>query len=82
MSTCRDLENMIQALTLTIAVHEQEEAYFRRSFEISTCRESKLLLLEIADEMRSHISSLEEKKSRLVSQLAGIKQAGRSEGDR
>jgi hypothetical protein len=41
-----------------------------------------MLLLEIADEMRSHISSLEEKKSRLVSQLAGIKQAGRSEGDR
>jgi rubrerythrin len=81
MSRYEDLENMIQALTLTIAIHEREEAFFRRSAAVSTSREAKALLLEIADDMKGHVSTLEDRKNKLVHELAEMKR-GPDAGDR
>ncbi len=71
-----DLEAMIQALTMTIAIHEREEAFFRRSASISTSEEAKALFREIADEMKDHVSSLENRRNMLEHRLADLKTAG------
>jgi rubrerythrin len=76
MSKFGDLENMIQALTLTIAIHESEEAFFRRSAAISTSQEAKALFVEIAEDMKSHLSKLVSTKIKLESKLAELKRTG------
>jgi rubrerythrin len=73
MPRSEDIEIMIQALAMTIAVHEREEAFFRRSAAISTSEEAKALFEEIADDARNHVSSLSNRKNKLTDQLAVLK---------
>ena len=76
MASYQDLEIMIEALTMTIAIHEREEDFFRYSAAASTSQEVKTLFLEIAEEMNSHLTKLEEKKQNLVKELASLKKRG------
>jgi hypothetical protein len=76
MVTNKDIETMIQALTLTVAIHEREEAFFLRSAAVSTSEEAKTLFLEIASEMRIHAASLQNRKARLVERLAALDKTG------
>ncbi len=69
MARNKDLELMIEALTLTIVVHEREEAFFRRSAVSSSSQQVKSLFLEIADEMGGHIISLVSKRQNLTNDL-------------
>jgi rubrerythrin len=73
MSKHRDLEDMIEALTLTIVIHEREIAFFRRSAAISSSEEAKVLFQEIAEEMDSHVSSLADRKDKLMKRLADLR---------
>jgi rubrerythrin len=66
MSNIKDIEIMIQALTMTIAIHEREEAFFRRSAELSASADPRNLFLEIAEEMKEHVAKLMEKKNKLL----------------
>jgi rubrerythrin len=72
MATNKDIETMIQALTMTIAIHEREEAFFRRSAGFSTGEETKELFLEIAKEMNQHAATLQSRKTKLVDKLAAL----------
>jgi hypothetical protein len=72
----KDIEIMIQALTMTIAIHEREEAFFRRSADVSTSEEARELFLEIADEMNVHAMKLETRKIRLIDRLAALTRTG------
>lgn len=67
---------MIEALTLSSAIHEREEAFFRRSAAASTSHEVKTLFLEIAKEMNSHLANLEERKQKLVNEMINLQQTG------
>jgi len=73
MSRSEDIDIMIQALAMTIAIHEREEAFFRRSAVISTSEETKALFEEIADDMKGHLSGLDSRLNKLTNQLAALK---------
>jgi rubrerythrin len=70
MSRHEELEKMIEALTLTIAIHAREADFFRRSAAFSLSEDAKALFLEIAEEMNGHIANLESRKNKLANQLA------------
>jgi len=74
MSTYEDLETMIEALTMTIIIHEREEAFFRRSAALSTSKGATELFLEIANDMKTHILSLEDRKNKLVKELTALRE--------
>lgn len=73
MANYKDLEEMIGVLTTAIAIHEREEAFFRRSARASTSEQAKSLFSEIADELRSHVKLLEARKQKLTEELRNVK---------
>ncbi len=75
MGTSEDLNSMIEALTLTIAIHEREELFFRRSASVSSSQEVKTLFLEIADEMNHHLTSLKARRRKLADRLGSLRKA-------
>jgi hypothetical protein len=70
----KDLEIMMEAISMTIVIHEREEAFFRRSALSSTNQPVKSLFLEIADEMSGHIVSLTSKRQKLTNDLLKLQQ--------
>ncbi len=70
MAGNEDHEIMIEALIMAIAIQEKEEAFFRRSATVSKSGEARALFLEIADEMKRQVESLEKKKKKLEEELA------------
>ncbi len=69
----KDFEEMDCLLTTAIAIHEREEALFRRSAGASTSEQAKSLFIEITDELRSHIKLLEARRQKLAEELKNIK---------
>jgi hypothetical protein len=75
MASYKDLEMMVEALTMTIAIHEREESFFRRSAAASTSQPVKTLFLEIADEMNGHIIGLITRRQKITNELLNLQKA-------
>lgn len=78
MSEHKDLEEMIDIITLAIARQEPEEEFFRRSAEASTSEVARALFLEIAEDLARYCKSLETRRQRLLGALKDLKTEGRA----
>jgi YHS domain-containing protein/histone H3/H4 len=68
----REIEDMIEILTIAIIRQETEEQFFRRSAHASTSEVAKALFLEIADDLKRYCENLEMRKRKLVGALADL----------
>ncbi len=66
MAEFRDIEDMIEILSLAIARQETEEEFFRRSAEASTNEVAKALFMEIAEDLAAYRLGLEKRKKKLM----------------
>jgi rubrerythrin len=62
----KDMDDIIEALTLAVVRQETEEKFFRRSAEKSTTDDAKALFLEIARDFQRYRERLEVKKRGVV----------------
>ena len=62
----KDLDEIIEALTLSIVRQETEERFYRRSAEKTTTEEASALFLNIAEDLKQYRERLEEKKMEYV----------------
>ena len=62
----KELDAMVEVLTLAIARQEAEEHIFRRSAEKSTSETAKNLFEEIAEDLRRYRETLEGRKGNLL----------------
>ena len=68
----REIEDMIEILTIAIVRQETEEQFFRRSAHASTSEVAKALFLEIADDLKRYSESLETRRKKLMGALADL----------
>ena len=73
----REIEDMIEILTIAIVRQETEEQFFRRSAHASTSEVAKALFLEIADDLKRYSESLETRRKKLMGALADLVSSGR-----
>lgn len=73
MTERKDLETMIEIVSLAIVRQETEEAFFRRSGCSSTCGTACSLFTEIADEIASYVEYLKGKRDKLIIELNDLK---------
>ncbi len=73
MAERKDLETMIEVVSLAIVRQETEEAFFRRSAGSSTCGTACSLFTEIADEIAGYVLHLKGKREKLVIELNDLK---------
>lgn len=73
MSEYRDLEDMIDALTIAIGREEAEEQFFQRSAEASKHEVGKKMFLEIQGEFATLRKSLESRRERLLEALTDLR---------
>lgn len=66
----KDMDEIIEALTVSIVRQETEENFFRRSAEKTGAGEVRALFLNIADDLRNYRKRLEEKKAKYVAYKA------------
>lgn len=66
MAEFRDIDDMIEILSLAIARQETEEEFFRRSSQASTNEVAKGLFAEIADDFAAYRQGLEARKQKLL----------------
>jgi len=71
----KDLEDMIEILSVAIVGQETEEQFFRRSAEASSSAVAKALFLEIAEEFVGYRRNLEARKQKLEGALEDLKRA-------
>jgi YHS domain-containing protein len=68
----REIEDMIEILTIAIVRQETEEQFFLRSAHASTSEVAKALFLEIADDLKRYSESLETRRGKLMGALADL----------
>jgi rubrerythrin len=73
MSEYKDLEDMIDVLTLAIGREESEEQFFRRSAEASDHQAARAMFSEIAEELTNHRKNLESRRERLLEALKDLR---------
>ena len=73
MSDYKDLEDMVDVLTLAIGREESEEQFFSRSAESSKHEAAKTMFKEIADEFANHRKNLESRRERLLEALSDLR---------
>jgi hypothetical protein len=78
VSDHREIEDMIDILTMAIVRQETEEQFFRRSAQASTSPIAKPLLLEIANDLRTYSNSLGVRRQRLLDSLDELKRNERA----
>ena len=62
----KDLDEIIEALTLSVVRNETDEQFFRRSAEKTDAGEARALYLGIAGDLKRYRESLEKKKASFV----------------
>jgi rubrerythrin len=62
----KDLDEVVEALTLAIVRQETEERFFRRSAEKTNTEEARALFLSIAEGLKQYRERLEDKKIKYV----------------
>jgi hypothetical protein len=83
MPEYKDLETMLEIVSLAIVRQETEEHFFRRSANSSTNELARSLFTEIADDMADYRKSLEVRRDKLVTALNDLKKAkGKSHGEK
>jgi YHS domain-containing protein len=73
----REIEDMIEILTIAIVRQETEEQFFRRSAHASTSEVARALFLEIADDLKGYSENLEARRQKLVGALADLVKSDR-----
>jgi hypothetical protein len=73
MPEYKDLETMLEIVTLAVVRQETEENFFRRSAASSTDEVARRLFTEIADDMGNYRKSLEERRDKLETALQELK---------
>jgi YHS domain-containing protein len=68
----REIEDMIEILTVAIVRQEAEEQFFRRSAHASTSEIAKALFLEMADDLKRYSETLDMRKQKLLDALADL----------
>ena len=66
----KDLDEIIEALTLSIVRQGTEERFFRRSAAKTNTEEARDLFMNIADDLKQYKERLEEKKIEFVGRKA------------
>jgi rubrerythrin len=77
MAIHKDMQNMIEVLSISIVREETEEQFYRRSASASTSQVVKDLFLEIADEVKKHRQNLEQRREKLTGALEEKAKKGR-----
>ena len=72
MTTKKDLEAMIEAISVTIVREESEEQFYRRSASGSTSQAAKDLFIEIAEQVEKHRMNLEHRRDKLFKDLEDL----------
>jgi hypothetical protein len=72
MIKIKDLEIMIEAFDMTLAIHEREERFFKRSAHASSSQEVKDTFLEMAKEMHGHLVGFIDKRNKLKERLESL----------
>lgn len=76
MKEPRDLEDMMNILTLTIVRHKAEEEFFRRSAQTSNSLVAKVHFSEISRELSGLRKNLEARKRKLAEELSDTRAVG------
>ena len=74
MAKHRDIEDMIEILTIAAVRQETEEQFFRRSANASSNEVAKSLFSEIADDLNKYVKNLEERKNKLLDALKQLQE--------
>jgi rubrerythrin len=69
MAIHKDMQHMIEVLSISIVREETEEQFYRRSASRSNSQVVKDLFLEIAEEVKKHRQNLEQRRERLTGAL-------------
>jgi rubrerythrin len=75
MTEYKDIQDMIEVLSISIVREETEERFYRRSASASTSQVVRDLFLEIADEVEKHRQNLEQRRKRLLGALEDLQKA-------
>jgi rubrerythrin len=75
MTEHKDMQDMIEVLSLSIVREETEEQFYRRSASASTSNVVRALFLEIANEVAKHRQNLEQRRERLLDALEDLRKA-------
>lgn len=73
MNELKDMETMLEILSMAIVCLETEESFFRRSAQSSTSEVAKNLFSEIADDFTGYRKNLDERKSRILDAVDTLK---------
>lgn len=73
MAEVKDLERILEIISLAIVRQETEEAFFRRSAASSTSQDAKNLFTEIADDMARCRKNLDDRKDKLFQALSSTR---------
>ena len=71
----KDIQDMIEVLSISIVREEAEEQFYRRSASASTSKVARDLFLEIADEVEKHRQNLEQRQKRFLDALDDLQKA-------
>ncbi len=83
MPEYKDLETMLEIVSMAIVHQETEENFFRRSANSSTNELARSLFTEIADDMADYRKGLEVRRDKLVTALNDLKKAkGKRHGEK
>jgi rubrerythrin len=72
MAIHKDMQHMIEVLSISIVREETEEQFYRRSASRSNSQVVKDLFLEIAEEVKKHRQNLEQRRERLTGALDNL----------
>jgi rubrerythrin len=75
MAEYKDMQDMIEVLSISIVREETEEQFYQRSASASTSQIVKELFLEIAGDVAEHRQNLEQRRNRLLGALEDLKKA-------
>lgn len=76
MSKYKDLEEMLEIISIAIVRQGTEEEFFRRSAQASTSLVAKNLLSELADDFNEYIKKLEKRRENIQTSLNDLKKNG------
>lgn len=75
MTEHKDIQDMIEVLSISIVREEAEEQFYRCSASASTGQVVRDFFLEIADEVGKHRQNLEQRRERLLGALEDLQKA-------
>ena len=74
----KELMDMLEIINTTIEINAREEEFYRRSAAATTNKVSKVLFLEIADEVEQYLDRMRARRQRLWDALRDLEAAEKS----